>query len=32
MSGKSAKRRRRVQSSEIMTGATAKTTKIHLGK
>jgi len=32
MSGKSAKRRRRIQGSEIMTGATAKTAKIKLGK
>jgi len=32
MSGKSAKRRRRVRSSEIMTGATAKIFKIQLGK
>lgn len=32
MSGKSAKRRRRVSSSSIMTSATAKTIKIELGK
>ncbi len=32
MSGKSAKRRRRIGSSAIMAGATAKTVKIHLGK
>ena len=32
MSGKNAKRRRRVSSSSIMTGAMAKTIKIELGK
>jgi len=32
MSGKSAKRRRRIGSSAIMAGATAETVKIHLGK
>ncbi|MHC4463696.1 MAG: large ribosomal subunit protein bL35 [Planctomycetota bacterium] len=32
MSGKNAKRRRRVASSAIMTGATAKTARIRLGK
>ncbi len=32
MSGKNAKHRRRVGSSAIMTGATAKTVKIQLGK
>jgi len=32
MSGKSAKRRRRIDSSAIMTGASADTIKIKLGK
>ncbi|MEE9369840.1 MAG: 50S ribosomal protein L35 [Sedimentisphaerales bacterium] len=32
MSGKNAKRRRRIGSSAIMTGATAKTIKTQLGK
>jgi hypothetical protein len=32
MSGKNAKRRRRVSGSAIMTGATAKTAKSLLGK
>jgi large subunit ribosomal protein L35 len=32
MSGKNAKRRRRVAGSAIITGATAKTAKIQLGK
>jgi large subunit ribosomal protein L35 len=32
MSGKSAKRRRRVSSSSIMKSATAKTVRIELGK
>jgi len=32
MSGKNAKRRRRIGSSAIMTGATAKTIKMQLGK
>jgi len=32
MSGKNAKYRRRVGSSAIITGATAKTIKIRLGK
>ena len=32
MSGKNAKRRRRVGSSAIMTGTTAKTTKVQLCK
>ncbi len=32
MSGKSAKRRRRIGSSAIMTGTTAKTVKSQLGK
>jgi large subunit ribosomal protein L35 len=32
MSGKNAKRRRRVSSSSIMKGATAKTVRIELGK
>ena len=32
MSGKSAKRRRRVSSSAIMKSATAKTVRIELGK
>ncbi|MBA7645094.1 50S ribosomal protein L35 [subsurface metagenome] len=32
MSGKSAKRRRRIRSSAIMTGTTAKTVKSQLGK
>ena len=32
MSGKSAKRQRRVSSSAITAGAPAKTMKIHLGK
>jgi len=32
MSGKNAKRRRRVSSSSIMKGAAAKTIKIELGK
>jgi large subunit ribosomal protein L35 len=32
MSGKNAKRRRRIGGSAILTGATAKTIKIHLGK
>jgi len=32
MSGKNAKRRRRVGSSSIITGAMAKTIKIELGK
>ena len=32
MSGKNAKRRRRVANSAIMTGATAKTAKTRLGK
>jgi len=32
MSGKDAKRRRRTASSTIMTGATAKMTKLQLGK
>jgi len=32
MSGKNAKRRRRIGSSAIMTGSTARTIKIKLGK
>jgi large subunit ribosomal protein L35 len=32
MSGKNAKRRRRVSSSAIITGAPAKTARIQLGK
>lgn len=32
MSGKNAKRRRRVRSSSIMKSATAKTVRIELGK
>jgi len=32
MSGKNAKRRRRVRSSSIMKSATAKTVRIKLGK
>ncbi len=32
MSGKSAKRRRRIAGSSTITGAMAKTAKIHLGK
>jgi large subunit ribosomal protein L35 len=32
MSGKNAKRRRRIGSPAIMIGATAKTAKIQLGK
>jgi len=32
MSGKNAKHRRRVGSSAIITGATAKTVKIQLGR
>ncbi|MHC4911885.1 MAG: 50S ribosomal protein L35 [Planctomycetota bacterium] len=32
MSGKNAKRRRRIGGSATLTGAAAKTIKIHLGK
>jgi large subunit ribosomal protein L35 len=32
MSGKNAKRRRRIGGAATLTGATAKTIKIHLGK
>lgn len=32
MNTKNAKRRRRIRSSAIITGALAKTAKVHLGK